>query len=447
MHFACLENSDALDDQDERGESNLDQCGKVLLDAGFVYFAIRVNTRDYGVPQQRRRWYLGVVPRWKLEVGMPELLEVETFMHDMQQLMESFKDPDHKHISLQDLLLDDDNPLVTEELEKLQDSHRLVSSRSVGEKCVTAKWPWIHAKAFSDAGLKCPARVETASVRLKSSDWFQALSLRAQQCVIYGEQKKALTLDCSQDIRRCRINIDHQDFVGSITPSQQVWIFEKNRLMVAAEMLAIQAVPLHEGLPGTTMTFKQLAHLAGNAFTGTVCAAHFLACFAKMWPVIATHGFVANDTEVANGTEAHDMEGKDWWELHGVASSHDRVSQAPSRQQTEVIESSQESARRNQPRITCTESTKESKSLPIEFVQRFWKCEPGTFDPESLGPAGLDPESLDPKSPELPVRDNADVLAEQEALEDLAFATREAQEAKEAADRAFWKFLATGTPP
>ena len=131
MHFACLENSDALDDQDERGESNLDQCGKVLSDAGFAYFAIRVNTRDYGVPQQRRRWYLGVVPRWKLEVGMPELLEVETFMHDMQQLMESFKDPDHKHISLQDLLLDDDNPLVTEELEKLQDSHRQVSSRNV----------------------------------------------------------------------------------------------------------------------------------------------------------------------------------------------------------------------------------------------------------------------------------------------------------------------------
>jgi site-specific DNA-cytosine methylase len=431
MHFACLENSDALDDQDERGESNLDQCGKVLSDAGFVYFAIRVNTRDYGVPQQRRRWYLGVVPRWKLEVGMPELLEVETFMHDMQQLMESFKDPDHKHISLQALLLDDDNPLVTEELEKLQESHRLVSSRSVGEKCVTAKWPWIHTKAFSDAGLKCPARVETAPVRLKSSDWFQALSLRAQQCVIYGEQKKALTLDCSQDIRRCRINIDHQDFVGSITPSQQVWIFEKNRLMVAAEMLAIQAVPLHEGLPGTTMTFKQLAHLAGNAFTGTVCAAHFLACFAKMWPVIATHGFLSSDMDIANGTEGLDMEGKDWWELHGVASSHDRVSQAPSRQQTEVIESSQESRFRTQ----------------IEFVQTFWECEPGTFDPESLGPAGLDPESLDPKSPELPVADNADVLAEQEALEDLAFATREAQEAKEVEDRAFWKFLAPGTPP
>jgi hypothetical protein len=112
-----------------------------------------------------------------------------------------------------------------------------------------------------------------------------------------------------------------------------------------------------------------------------------------------------------------------------------------------VIESSQESTRRNQPRLTCTESTKESKSLPIEFVQRFWECEAGTFDPESLGPAGLDPESLDPKSLELPVRDNADVLAEQEALEDLAFATREAQEAKEAADRAFWKFLAPGTPP
>jgi hypothetical protein len=133
------------------------------------------------------------------------------------------------------------------------------------------------------------------------------------------------------------------------------------------------------------------------------------------------------------------MEGQDWWEVHGVASSQDRVIQAPrapSRQQTEVIESSQESRFRTQ----------------IEFVQTFWECEPGTFDPESLGPAGLDPESLDPKSPELPVTDNADVLAEQEALEDLALAQEaqeavEAQEAQEAQDEALWKFLAPGTPP
>ena len=367
LYFACLENSDALDDQDvQQGESNLDQCGQVLLDAGFLHFAIRVNTMDYGVPQLRRRWYMGVVPRWKVEGGIPEAMS-ETFMSEMQQLMEFFKDQVQDHRSLENVLLDDNDPLVTEELQSLQATQRHVASKKGRETCVL--WPSIHIQAFSDAGFRCPAIVETASDRLRSSVWFQALSLRAQQCVIYGEMKGALTLDCSQDIRRCRINKDHPHYIGSITPSQQVWIFSKNRLMVAAEMLAIQAVPLHEGCT-STMTFKQLAHLAGNAFTGTVCAAHFLACFTKVYPVIAK-----------------------MTDIERAASSHHRVSEAPGSQQSEVIESSQESAGRNQP------------SMPRD--QRELS---GEEEPES--PLDIDPESLCPDAGYRPAS------AEQYAFED-----------------------------
>jgi len=147
--FAGLENTDALDDG--QGDSNLTQIGEVLRDNGFLYFALKVNTLHYCVPQRRMRWYLGLVPKWKLDATVPAPLD---FMTDMSSLMKGFGDGlgvgYRPH--LDSFLLDDEDTLVVDELEKTQANNRTPENQR-GQK--PQSWPMLHTTIFREHGLRC----------------------------------------------------------------------------------------------------------------------------------------------------------------------------------------------------------------------------------------------------------------------------------------------------
>ena len=183
-------------------------------------------------------------------------------------------------ISYDLLMLDDDDLLVTHELQFLQEN----KETALNQFSRDTLWQDRHREEFQKHGLRWGH--VGATPETKASPWFQLLLPREQDLVVFTllTQPNAVSLDVSQSIGRHRVTTDAK-LSGTVTPGEKRYLMDRHRFRVAPEALASQAIPWQN----LDMSFDPsvLRSLAGNAWTGTVAMAVFFSIAVVLpWPEV-----------------------------------------------------------------------------------------------------------------------------------------------------------------
>ncbi len=250
-------------------DSNLSQARTMLSEIGYTTFVLLMNSVDYGVPQDRVRIYIGCVALEQYCYDIPSSIASTVEMAKCIQSMQISQPVDYE-----DLLLKDDDELVTLELQYWQGLR--ASSHDVFRK--DNLWQKKHQEEFEKHGLRW-GHVE-ASPAMKESPWYQALSPREQDLVVFTlhAHPQAVSIDVSQSVGRHRPTT--HKVAGTVTPGEKRYMMDRNRLRVAVESLALQAIPWQE--LDLSADPPVLQSLAGNAWTGTVAMASFFGIIAHL---------------------------------------------------------------------------------------------------------------------------------------------------------------------
>ena len=231
---------------------------------------------NYGVPQDRRRIYIGCAP-FELYAFNSKVAELS-----MGQMEASIADCaiGHEHrLTVQDLLLDDDHPMVQRDLMYWQEV-REKDTRELDD----ASWQRKHQDEYEKAGLRW-GHVQPATA-LQTAPWFKTLTRPEQDMIVFlmRSAPEVKSVDLSQTICRCRTK-DSDDIFPTVTLREKRWHMGRMRLCVAVESMALQGIPW-EDLDNTMQCeVPVLQSLAGNAWTATVAQCVFFNMLVHMaWP-------------------------------------------------------------------------------------------------------------------------------------------------------------------
>ena len=264
--FTIMENVSDIDEGGsgesllETNQSNLSQLRDLLSEIGYVTFVLLLNSKDFFVPQDRWRIYIGGVP---LEVYGYDLPSATRSVASMAELIESLQS--EQQIDLEQFLIADNDELVMHELRHVQEASEEDDpwSKETG-------WQKAHREKFEEHGLRWG--YETVPHEMQASPWFQTLKPREQDLILFTmkTQPAAVSLDLSQSIGRHRVSLANK-CPGTVTPSEKRFFLKRRRLRVAVESLAMQAIPWQD--IDVSHEPHVLHSLAGNAWTGTVAMA------------------------------------------------------------------------------------------------------------------------------------------------------------------------------
>ena len=269
--LATFENLDTLDDKSTEvqdsflvDDSNLRQARQMLTDIGYMSFVLEMRSLEFGVPQDRRRTYIGAIAMELYGYDVPKAVASTERMIDAIKQM---KMP--KPIDISSLTLPMDDDLVMLELQYWQG---VKANRDESGNKDTA-WQAKHQDTFQKHGLRW-GNLEP-HWKTAASPWFDTLTEREKDIVVFTENSApdVLSIDVSQSIGRHRPQV-HSDLALTCTPGEKRWDMTSRRLRVAQETFALQAIPWED----MDMSFDPptLHSLAGNAWTGTVCMAFFM---------------------------------------------------------------------------------------------------------------------------------------------------------------------------
>lgn len=265
------ENVEAIDDEatgtgttvQEHSKSNLALVLEAYASIGYVAFSVLMSSDQFGVPQSRRRFYVIGFPNEDLSVHFPG--DPRAVVSEMEARINLMK---LEPLGLESFLLEDSDPAVAEELERLQ-----AAKKTQAKRVKSTEWQQKHIEVFSSRGLRW-GRVQP-SLETEASPWFQALPAREKDIVILAELDGFTTTDLSQSIGRNRGT--RGKIVNTLMPGERRWLVKRRRLLVGCEALSLQAVPWQGKSHIRGFTSGLLQSLAGNAFTGTTCMAAFAA--------------------------------------------------------------------------------------------------------------------------------------------------------------------------
>ena len=268
--ITIMENLDRLDDKPdatpdmamEEASSNLEQTRDSLIEAGYLSFVVILNSKDYGVPQDRPRIYIGAVA---LEVYQYSHSAALRSLQLMSEAIQHMKIPECG--KMQDFLLQDDDDMVINELRHWEAVKEAQSDKDSRDTL----WRKKHQAEFAKAGLRWGH--EEAPVEVRNSPWYQALPPREQDLILFTilTSPDAVSLDTSQSLGRHRVRKASQTTFPTVTPCEKRYMLDRQRLRTGYEALSLQAFPWQ--LCDVAVDCNTLHSLAGNAWTGTVCMA------------------------------------------------------------------------------------------------------------------------------------------------------------------------------
>lgn len=276
--MSFMENVEEFDDepQDDEAalmkfiESNMAYLRSKFEDEGFILASFLMNARDYGLPQSRKRMYLVAIP-----LDHPSLVTVPTPMlsGEIEMIVRALMLPTR---ALAEFLLQDDDPCVSAELERMQECKAQAKDKLDKD----TKWQDEHQRVFKQHGFVW-GRLKPIP-RLAECPWFQAALPR---------EKDILTLmphvmpnikrcDAGQGITRCRPSA--HEHAGACTPGMKIFDFERMRYWVGRECLKLQGIDW-ENIPNLDMfSESDLNDLGGNAFATTCIMAVIVSTFASI---------------------------------------------------------------------------------------------------------------------------------------------------------------------
>ena len=233
-----------------------------LLEAGYLSFVVILNSKDYGVPQDRPRIYIGAVA---LEVYQYSHSAALRSLQLMSEAIQHMKIPECG--KMQDFLLQDDDDMVINELRHWEAVKEAQSDKDSRDTL----WQKKHQAEFAKAGLRWGH--EEAPVEVRNSPWYQALPPRDQDLILFTilTSPDAVSLDTSQSLGRHRVRKASQTTFPTVTPCEKRYMLDRQRLRTGYEALSLQAFPWQ--LCDVAVDCNTLHSLAGNAWTGTVCMA------------------------------------------------------------------------------------------------------------------------------------------------------------------------------
>ena len=245
------------------------QLRNLLSEIGYVTFVLLLNSKDFFIPQDRWRIYIGGVA---LELYGYDLPSASLSVTSMAEVVESLRSK--LQIDFEELLIADDDELVLHELRHVQEAGEQDDpwSKETG-------WQKTHREKFEEHGLRWGH--ETVSREMQASPWYQALKPREQDLILFTmkTQPMAVSLDLSQSIGRHRVTLEDK-CPGTVTPSEKRFFLRRRRLRVGVESLAMQASPWQD--IDVSHEPHVLHSLAGNAWTGTVAMAVLFAVLMKI---------------------------------------------------------------------------------------------------------------------------------------------------------------------
>ena len=249
---------------------------------------VRVNTRDYYLPQVRTRGYMFCINNnvFKGQKGL-RLEEARSKADEWCTLMKSFKRPASS--SAEEFLLDPDHPALQKALKALSRTgehisetraivdwsvcegrhHRYRKDRALGQGVPYTKW--------SRGALTPPGYAHKEWIRMQSSRVQDCLDMVALENAKKADdiQYKFHVADVSQNIDR-GLEPSAPGVVGCITPSGCPFFSLRGAPITGLEALTLQGLPLERVLFAQEKD-SQLRDLAGNAMSSTVIGAAILA--------------------------------------------------------------------------------------------------------------------------------------------------------------------------
>ncbi|CAK0863930.1 unnamed protein product, partial [Prorocentrum cordatum] len=273
--IVILENVPDIDEieKDEDGVGkNVGHLYGILDEIGYSTKHSVFPSTDFGLPQKRRRCFFVCLRREAFHLTADQTAErLESIWHQIDKL----KTPP---CPMMNFLYGNDHPRVQAELERRQATTK--SRDDVGE----SHRRQLQMKGVSWKDLSVPSD-------LASNEWFQTLSARQKDCLIYYKSTAPdmITLDINPRFDRCVKPVGTT--TQTLTPSMVMWVFQGkkgdqgkgSRLMLGFEAMRLQGFPTEWIESGDWKeNDSKLVDLAGNAFSATVFAAIEIAVLATV---------------------------------------------------------------------------------------------------------------------------------------------------------------------
>ena len=280
---------DSADESEDPSASNTEFIVQAFRELGYALGMRVFRSHEFSVPQTRIRVYFIAI---RLDVHDLTASQADEMIERVMDTTDLFKG---EPVSLHSLLLPNNNPRVEQELRRLSTEDDAV------DKTPEQKWKPQHKALLESKGLSWMSL--TTPQELEANPWFATLKRRSKEIIIFHghltpppPDKKLCLLDHGQGINRARRM--HNGMCKTVTPGMKAWIFstgsseeeaddKRGRQMIGFECLKLQAFPttwVDHALPAYAPSESLLADLAGNAFTGTVFAAVYIALLSHLPP-------------------------------------------------------------------------------------------------------------------------------------------------------------------
>jgi len=224
-----------------------------------------VNSRDYGVPQNRKRVYIVGVHTSKANLRLP--------LAEWSAVLKRLRSTEAERLTAEDFLLPDDHPAVVQNEQYMEERSRIQARgprqshlRSCNLKCIEEAESVARKEKISEA--------EREAYFKNSLGWSKFMALRGR--IIVGvvaarigkkrkmpAEKTSMIADVSQSILRCN---PMEGVTPCITPSGRFWIFKRRRWILPMEKLALQGFPCAQ-LDLSGFSPSEIESLAGNSMS------------------------------------------------------------------------------------------------------------------------------------------------------------------------------------
>ncbi|CAK9032499.1 unnamed protein product [Durusdinium trenchii] len=295
-----MENVDMGDPADDNSNSAAIQ--KLLRESGYTVRMVLLKASDFALPQRRKRLFLIGVSNQRAQDEMKstpdEILDrvVNVCLPAMR-----LSPPD-----VDIFLLNDDDPDVFAELDRRTKSRekkkqdlekRMQEQPAESAQAKGEKWKDLHMQIAASRNMQWPIKIPHD---LRDNDWFKTLPLREQEIVALvnasNENKEPYEKIRFADLYHSanRTPVSQRNVVPTVLPSGTVWDYERDRLHLGCEQLALQGIQYASGVT-SALSNNQQQDLAGNAFPTTIVSAILIS-------IVSSLDYVSDDeTEMLDG--------------------------------------------------------------------------------------------------------------------------------------------------
>jgi len=265
-----LENVDGLTLRKSGGEAPIYTVMRILRNIPhYEVRAWKVNTRDYYLPQHRKRVYIVGVNTSKTRLRRP-LTEWTELVRGLECKPRTIP---------QDFMLSSDQPEIESELMRLKE-HAAYSRRFANTKSSKRGTKWVHVHHALRARMGLLQGAEWCQVTDQRRGWFPLIRAHARDCIELCAARlssktgrPAQETDAVAEIGRgATFSSVMEEVVPCLTPSGRLWVFNRSRWLIGVELLALQGFPVDD-LDLNGLSPSQQALLAGNAMSVPVVGA------------------------------------------------------------------------------------------------------------------------------------------------------------------------------